>query len=282
MVKEKAYAKVNLFLNVLDKRKDGFHNLFMLNAKIDLYDTLTFKKLDDVNAVIIKSNDLFLSNEDNIVLQTANHMLKTYNIKSGLEITIDKKIPFGAGLAGNSADSAAVIKGIDSLFSLTLTPEEMKNIGVIFGADIPYCLTDKPAFVSGIGEVVEEIDLNLDDYQILLMNPKEYVNTKDIFELGDKVGYALGDSTAIKEIVKINDIEKLKMNLFNSLESITVNQYPIIKEFKDLIINELGLNGLIMTGSGSTFIKLINKGESFFDFISKYQHKYLINIYDFR
>ena len=282
MVKEKAYAKVNLFLNVLDKRKDGFHNLFMLNAKIDLYDTLTFKKLDDVNAVIIKSNDLFLSNEDNIVLQTANHMLKTYNIKSGLEITIDKKIPFGAGLAGNSADSAAVIKGIDSLFSLTLTPEEMKNIGFIFGADIPYCLTDKPAFVSGIGEVVEEIDLNLDDYQILLMNPKEYVNTKDIFELGDKVGYALGDSTAIKEIVKINDIEKLKMNLFNSLESITVNQYPIIKEFKDLIINELGLNGLIMTGSGSTFIKLINKGESFFDFISKYQHKYLINIYDFR
>lgn len=282
MVKEKAYAKVNLFLNVLDKRKDGFHNLFMLNAKIDLFDTLTFKELDDVNAVIIKSNDLFLSNEDNIVLQTAKHMLKTYNIKSGLEITIDKKIPFGAGLAGNSADSAAVIKGIDSLFSLTLTPEEMKNIGVIFGADIPYCLTDKPAFVSGIGEVIEEIDLNLEDYQILLMNPKEYVNTKDIFELGDKVGYALGDSTAIKEIVKINDIEKLKMNLFNSLESITVNQYPIIKEFKDLIINELGLNGLIMTGSGSTFIKLINKGESFFDFISKYQHKYLINIYDFR
>ena len=137
MITEKAYAKVNLFLNVLDKREDGYHSLEMLNVKIDLYDILTFKIIDSEEAIIIKSNDLFLSNQENIVIQVARYMMKRYDIKSGLEITIEKNIPFGAGLAGNSADSAAVIKGINKLFSLNLSLETMMEIAVNFGADIP-------------------------------------------------------------------------------------------------------------------------------------------------
>jgi 4-diphosphocytidyl-2-C-methyl-D-erythritol kinase len=281
VIKEKAYAKVNLFLNVLDKRKDGYHNLEMLNAKIDLCDTLEFKILDNTDAVIIKSNDLFLSSQENIVIQVAKYMMKNYQIQKGLEITIDKKIPFGAGLAGNSSDSAAVIKGINKLFSLGLTQENMVEVGMMFGADIPYCLTDQPAFVSGIGEIIEPVQLDFKKYRLLLMNPCEYIGTNEVFKLGDKFGYNQYDIKQIKEYVKDNDIESLRENLFNSLEEIVVNNFEVIRDFRDLLIKYLGKKSLLMTGSGSSFIMIFSENTDFSEFISKYGDKYLIKVCKF-
>jgi 4-diphosphocytidyl-2-C-methyl-D-erythritol kinase len=281
VIKEKAYAKVNLFLNVLDKRKDGYHNLEMLNAKIDLYDTLEFKILDNTDAVIIKSNDLFLSSQENIVIQVAKYMMRNYQIKKGLEITIDKRIPFGAGLAGNSSDSAAVIKGINKLFSLGLTQENMVEVGMMFGADIPYCLTNQPALVSGIGEVIEPVKLDLKNYQLLLINPCEFISTNEVFKLGDKTGYKQKDINEIKENIMKNDIEALRENLFNSLEEIVVNNYEVIKNFRDLLIKHLGKKSLLMTGSGSSFIMIVPENTDFSDFISKYGDKYLVKVCKF-
>ena len=215
MIQERAYAKVNLFLNVLDKRKDGYHNLEMFNVKVDLFDVLDLKTIDCPDTVIIKSNDLFLSSQENIVIQVAKYMLRTYQIKTGVEIKIDKKIPFGAGLAGNSADSAAVIKGINKLFELNLSLETMKEIGFMFGADIPYCLVDKPALVTGVGEIIEEVDINFDKYKLLLVNPREYIATKDVFSFGDKNKFETKDFKTIKGNIQANDIESLKKNLLN-------------------------------------------------------------------
>ncbi len=281
MIKEIAYAKVNLFLNVTGKRKDGYHTLEMLNAKIDMFDVLEFRKIDFEAIVIIKSNDIFLSNQDNIVVQVARYMLKTYEINSGLEITIDKKIPFGAGLAGNSADSAAVIKGIDKLFELNLSLETMREIALMYGADIPYCLTDKPAFVKGIGEIIEEVDLDLSEYQVLLINPVEYVGTKEVFELADKQGFTQKDMEILNSDIVNNDIDSLQLNLFNSLEEVVLNNYPFMKEFKELLIKELGSEGLVMTGSGSSFLKILHKKHDFSDFIARYNKKYLIKKHNF-
>jgi 4-diphosphocytidyl-2-C-methyl-D-erythritol kinase len=281
MIQEKAYAKVNLFLNVLEKRKDGYHNLEMLNVKVDLYDVLEFKTIDLAETVIIKSNDLFLSNQENIVIQVAKYMLKTYKIRTGIEIKIDKKIPFGAGLAGNSADSAAVIKGINELFSLNLSLETMKEIGLMYGADIPYCLIDSPAFVSGAGEQIEEVKLDLSKYQLLLVNPCEYISTRDVFALGDKSNYIAKDINIIKENIKDNNIDSLITNLYNSLEEIVVKNYEVMNNFRELIINELGSSGLIMTGSGSSFIKIITENDDFSEFIAKYKDKYLVKIHKF-
>lgn len=281
MIKEKAYAKVNLFLNVLDKRKDGYHNLEMLNTKIDLFDTLEFKILKKTDAVIIKSNDLFLSSQENVVVQVARYMMRNYEIKDGIEITIDKKIPFGAGLAGNSSDSAAVIKGINRLFSLKLTPENMLEIGMMFGADIPYCLIDKPAFVSGIGEIIEPVKLDMDNYRLLLVNPCEYISTNEVFKIGDKSGYDQKDINLIKELVKNNDVENLSENLFNSLEEVVVNNFEIIKKFRDLLIKKLGKKNLVMTGSGSSFIMIAPENTDFSEFINEYSDKYLIKLCKF-
>ncbi|MFA7075384.1 MAG: 4-(cytidine 5'-diphospho)-2-C-methyl-D-erythritol kinase [Candidatus Izemoplasmatales bacterium] len=281
MIKEKAYAKVNLFLNVSDKRKDGYHSLEMLNAKIDLFDTLEFNIIDSLETVIIKSNDLFLSSQENIVLQVAKYMLKTYNIQSGLEIIIDKKIPVGAGLAGNSADSAAVIKGIDKLFSLNLTLEKMQEIGLMFGADIPYCLIDKPAIVTGIGEQIEEVDIDLSKYNILLINPLEYIGTKDVFHLLDKNEYLTSNINTLKQYIKNNDINSLIGSLFNSLENIVINNYCFMKDLKELLVDKLGDFGLVMTGSGSSFLKVFDKKVDYNTFISEYKAQFLIKLHNF-
>jgi len=280
MIIEKAYAKVNLFLNVLDKRKDGYHNLEMLNVKIDLFDTLEFKLIDCPETVIIKSNDLFLSNQENVVIQVARYMCRTYDIKSGLEIKIDKRIPFGAGLGGNSADSAAVIKGINKLFELNLSQKEMQEIGIMYGADIPYCLTDKAAIVTGIGEVIEEIDLDFSNYHLMLINPREYISTKEVFEKADKEKLEVFDFNEVRKFINENDIDSLKEKLFNSLECIVEKNFSVISRFKQTLVNELGDKGLVMTGSGSSFIKLIDKKKDFSRFINAFKGKYLIKIND--
>jgi 4-diphosphocytidyl-2-C-methyl-D-erythritol kinase len=282
MVIKKAYAKVNLFLNVLDKRDDGYHDLEMFNAKIDLYDTLEFRKIDNKDMVIIRSNDLFLSNQDNIVIQVARYLLREYGVKSGLEITIDKKIPFGAGLAGNSADSAAVIKGINELFNLGLSLKTMQEIGLVYGADIPYCLVDSKAFVTGIGEVVTEVEFDFENSQVLLINPKEYISTKEVFELADKKECGKRCLDIIKANIKQNDLVGLKKCVFNSLEDVVLNNYPNILEMRNIIVSNLDDFGLVMTGSGSSFVKIVDKEDpKVKKFISEQKNRYIIKLYNF-
>ena len=282
MIIEKAYAKVNLFINVLDVRKDGYHNLEMINAKIDLHDIVKLEEIDSEGLVLIKSNDLFLSNQNNIVFDTASYMMHHYMPEKGIQIEIDKKIPFGAGLAGNSVDAASIIKGINKLFNLQLSFEEMSEIGLRFGADIPYCLIDEPAIVEGIGEIITKIDLDLSNYQLFLLNPRVYVQTKDIFTLGDRVGFDNKDSSEIRESIQKKDMPRFISLMHNTLQKISVDANKEVKlayeRFKEAFESE----GLVMTGSGSTLIKIIERDNSKVNtFMKEYHDKYFMNIYNF-
>ncbi|MFW5888859.1 MAG: 4-(cytidine 5'-diphospho)-2-C-methyl-D-erythritol kinase [Bacillota bacterium] len=280
MVNEKAYAKVNLFLNVLDKRRDGFHNLEMINVKIDLSDNIKIKKCHMTSGVLIKSNDLFLSNQDNIVLQCARFMQRKYNLNSGIEITIDKKIPYGAGLGGNSTDVASVIKGIDQLENLNLDLEEMQEIGIMFGADIPYCLVDYPAIVTEKGETINKFENSLKDYYILVVHPRIYISTETVFKEGDKLGFKKQDISGIIKAIKDNDFSKIQKTLFNSLEEIVLQKSERIKEFRDDLVSQLGEEGLVMTGSGSTFTKIIKQvDDKIMSFIDQNKDKYFVGAY---
>lgn len=282
MVIQKAYAKVNLFLNVVNMRKDGYHNLQMINAKIDLFDTV---KIEDTNCeglVVIKSNDLFLSNQSNIVFDTARYMIDTYRPQNGVKIEIDKRIPFGAGLGGNSADAAAIIKGISELFGLNLSLEEMMRIGKKFGADIPYCLVDYPAYVEGIGEKITKLDLDLSSYQIMLLNPKIYIATPTVFTEGKKQGFEKKDISLILDAINQSRTDDFIGLLSNALEPIACRLYPEMNQIKRLITERLGASGLVMTGSGSTYLKIFNKNiETINAFVSEYRDKYFVNIYHF-
>ncbi|MGI6393000.1 MAG: 4-(cytidine 5'-diphospho)-2-C-methyl-D-erythritol kinase [Candidatus Izemoplasmatales bacterium] len=282
MIEEKAYAKVNLFLNVLDRRKDGYHNLEMINAKIALHDVIKIKKEQVLGTALIVSNDLFLSNQNNVVHDVASEMIRRYVPTEGVRIEIEKNIPFGAGLAGNSADAAAIIKGIDKLFGLNLTIEEMSEFGLRFGADIPYCLYDYPALVEGIGEIITELDIDLKPWKALLINPKIFVSTEKIFELGVKTKFANTDIMPIKEAIAKKNIDKISELLHNAFTEIVTDQYPKIKEFHDYLNKRLGEMGLVMSGTGSTFIKMIRQTEKrITDFIAENGENYFVGLFDF-
>ncbi len=282
MIIEKAYAKANLFINVVGSRRDGYHYLEMINTKIDLFDTLEIEKTDSPGLVIIKSNDLFLSNQNNLVIESARYMIKKYVPEYGINVKIQKRIPFGAGLAGNSVDAAAILRGINKIFDLKLSLEELQDIGIKFGADIPYCLVDYPAFVEGIGDQVTKIDFDFSPYKLLLVNPKEYISTEDIFTQGDRFGFQNVDMKKIKKALKKGSIEDFITNIHNSLQPIAINYNKKVKSTMEDIVKELGTEGLTMTGSGSTFIKIlsgdIKEAEKF---VEKYKDKYFVNIYNF-
>lgn len=282
MIIEKAYAKVNLFINVIGSREDGYHNLEMINAKIDLYDSIKIEELDSPGLVIIKSNDLFLSNQNNLVIESARYMIQQYAPNKGVTVTIEKIIPFGAGLAGNSVDAAAIIRGINKLFNLNFTLEQMQKLGVKFGADIPYCLIDEPAIVEGIGDKVTPFKFDFKDYKVLLVNPREYISTQDIFTLGDRLGFKNTDIKKIKKSIQKLDTDGFVNNMHNSLQELAMNHNKNVKRTYEHIKNELGEEGLTMTGSGSTFIKLF-KGDSedIKNFVTANKDKYFTNIYSF-
>jgi len=282
LIEEKAYAKVNLFLNVLDQRKDGYHNLEMINAKIAFHDIIRIEKNPTPGLALIISNDLFLSNQNNVVHDIASEMLRLYAPREGVTIEIEKNIPFGAGLGGNSADAAAIIKGVDKLFGLGLTNEAMNEIALRFGADIPYCLCDYPALVEGVGDRITKLDIDLKPWKVLLVNPKVFVSTASAFNLGKKNGF---DNTAIEPIkaaIDKADIAVIKDLVHNAFTDIVLNQYPEIKEVYELIKSHLDESGLVMSGTGSTFIKMVGQTEkSLTDFIAEFSDKYFIGLYDF-
>ena len=282
MIIEKAYAKINLFINVVGARQDGYHDLEMINAKIDLFDTVKIEELDSPGLVIVKSNDLFLSNQNNLVIESARYMIREYAPDKGVTVTIQKVIPFGAGLAGNSVDAAAIIRGINKLFKLNLSLEKMQKLGIKFGADIPYCLVNYPAIVEGIGGKITKFDMDFSSYKVLLVNPREYISTQDIFTLGNRFGFENVRMKNIRKTIQKNNVDEFVKNIHNALQQTAINNNKKVEETYNHIKDELGEEGLTMTGSGSTFIKLFKGDDSAIkDFINSNKELYFTNIYSF-
>ncbi|MDD5601459.1 MAG: 4-(cytidine 5'-diphospho)-2-C-methyl-D-erythritol kinase [Candidatus Izemoplasmatales bacterium] len=283
MITKKAYAKVNLFLNVTGKQSDGYHTLEMINAKINLADTITISSIDLPHATIIVSNDIFLSTQDNIVHDLAAFMMRTFVPEAGIKIEIDKQIPFGAGLGGNSADCAAIIHIVDDLFELNLSEADKIDIGLRYGADIPYCLYDGTALVRGIGERVTPLDVDWSEYKVLLVHPRQYISTKSIFSLGDKEGFNYRDIEPALAKLTEKDIEGFSSLCHNSLQEIVLNSTPELRTLAEEMTSQFGSKGLVMTGSGSTFIKLLRRGEKTDSrFIARLRANYFVDSFDFK
>ena len=152
MVKEKGYAKINLFLNVVGKRLDGYHELEMVMAPLRLHDVLTFTK-NSTGEISVSSNKKIVENEkDNIVYKVAEFLQEEFSVVNGVDITIEKNIPLAGGLAGGSADAAATLRGLNKLWKLNLSLNDLAKLGLEFGADIPFCVYNKMAIAKGVGE----------------------------------------------------------------------------------------------------------------------------------
>ncbi len=250
MVNEKAYAKINLFLNVLSKRADGFHDLEMVMASLAFYDLLSFKSTKSNEIKIISDIEITKKPEDNIVYQVAKFLKDEFNIDKGVTIKITKKIPISAGLAGGSADAAATFRGLNKLWKLELTLDEMANLSNDFGSDIPFCIYNKLAVARSKGETLGFID-NKIKANVILVNPNVKISTKDVF---DKIETSELENRKISTMtfaIYNKNYNLMASELHNSLEKITFEMEPKIKEIKHQLI-DLGLDGAAMSGSGAT------------------------------
>ncbi|MGF7141711.1 4-diphosphocytidyl-2-C-methyl-D-erythritol kinase [Anaerotaenia torta] len=247
----KAYAKINLGLDVLRKREDGYHDVCMIMQSIKLCDTITIRR-EAAEGIRIRTNLPYLpDNQDNLVYKAAALLQQTLGIRDGLSIELEKKIPVAAGLAGGSSNAAATLLALNRLYQAGLPKSELRQLGVRLGADVPYCVMLGTALSEGIGEVLTPLP-SMPSCSILLVKPDISVSTRYVYEnLNLTEDSAHPDIEAMKIALSRSDLYALTRAMDNILQSVTVKEYPIIADIKDKM-KELGALTSLMSGSGPT------------------------------
>jgi 4-diphosphocytidyl-2-C-methyl-D-erythritol kinase len=249
-VEYKARAKINLSLDVLRKREDGYHDLRMIMQTLELHDLVCIEKTD--NLINIGCDSAFIpEGQGNIAYKAAKLILDEYNIKSGVKINIKKNIPVAAGLAGGSTDAAAVLKGINSLFDLGIPLDDLARLGKKIGADVPYCIYGGTMLAEGIGDVLTRLS-PLGGLDIILVKPKIGVSTAYVYNnLKLENVVERPDTEFIIEAVRNKSLNAIAANMRNVLETVTEAKYNIISEIKAKLLDK-GAAGSMMSGSGPT------------------------------
>lgn len=247
-MKVKAYAKINIALDVVGKRNDGYHLLRMIMQNIDLYDDIIVDKID--SGITVSCNKNFVpTDERNLAYKAADLFIKTFNLKQGVSIKIKKNIPVSAGLAGGSTDCAAVLKVMNKIFNINATDEELMKLGVKLGADVPYCIKGGTALCEGIGEVLTELP-SFKDKIVVLVKPPFSVSTKEVYKKFELNKVRIHPKT--EELIKAmeeQDIHFVARNMKNLLENVTLREYGEISDIK-YNMNKCGSLGTMMSGSG--------------------------------
>lgn len=248
----KAMAKINLGLDVLRRREDGYHEVRMIMQTVDLYDNVHIKRTEEPG-IRLDTNLYFLpTDESNLAYKAAKILMDEFDIKEGVEISIRKFIPVAAGLAGGSSDGGAVLYGMNQLFDLKLTRKQLMKRGLLLGADVPYCLMRGTALAEGIGEKLTRLPSLSQRLVVLLAKPGINVSTKFVYtnlKLDRHLVHPNIDAQ-IKAIQE-NNSNKMIKNMGNVLESVTIPAYPVIDEIKQCMM-ENGALGAMMSGSGPT------------------------------
>lgn len=247
-MKERAYAKINLCLDVVGKREDGYHDLKMIMVPINFYDVLEMEFAEETTLEL--NRDYLPINDKNTIVKAIHIMQEKYNIKDEFCCRLEKHIPTRAGLAGGSADAAAAIRIINRMCNLHLTKDEMIAVGKEVGADVPFCILNRPAFVEGIGEKITTFSCSPDFY-LLLIKPRKGVSTAEAFHIVDEQEGIHPDCKAMQKSLESNDYDGIISSLGNSMENAAMTLVPEIRNAKQDLL-ELGFDGVLMSGSGST------------------------------
>ena len=254
---EKAPAKINLGLDVLGKRADGYHELEMVMSSVDLADRLIMEELEE-DKIIIETNKAFLPiDKRNNVYQAASIVKKRYGINKGILIRITKNIRVAAGLGGGSTDCAAALRGMDRLWQLGLTMPELIDIGMEVGTDVPYCIYGTTAFISGKGEKVTPLR-PMPQCWVVLVKPRLSVSTGKIFQEVDLDQLHHPDIQELSDAILAEDYQRMIAAMGNSLESITIPKHPVVQQIKERMM-KYGADVALMTGSGPTVFALCQK-----------------------
>jgi len=256
-LKLKALAKINLGLDVLGRRENGYHDVRMVMQTIYLYDNVTIQKIEKPE-IQLQTNLSFLPvDENNIAYKAAKLLIEEFQIKEGVRITLEKHIPVAAGLAGGSSNAAAVLVGMNRLFELGLSEQELMERGVKLGADVPYCIMRGTALAEGIGEKLSTLP-PIPKCYVLIAKPAISVSTKTVYEKLDS--HEIEDHPDIDGIIeglKNADLERVASTMGNVLERVTIEDHPIIEDIKNTM-KEAGALNAMMSGSGPTVFGIFN------------------------
>lgn len=247
----KALAKINLGLDVLGRRENGYHDVRMVMQTIYLYDNITIKKTQEPG-IQLESNLFYLPmDEKNIAYKAAKLLMDEFQIPGGVHITLDKHIPVAAGMAGGSSNAAAVLVGMNRMFSLGLSEKELMERGVKLGADVPYCVMRGTVLAEGIGEVLTPL-APVPKCYVLIAKPGVSVSTQMVYEKLDAQEITEHpDIDGIIEGLENQDLHKVAASMGNVLELVTIEEYPVIEEIKNVMKEQGALNAM-MSGSGPT------------------------------
>ncbi|MCK7487806.1 MAG: hypothetical protein MZU97_21625 [Bacillus subtilis] len=232
--------------------------------------------------IVLRSNDVFLETNDNLIKQIARQLIERFRPRSGLIIDVFKRIPAGAGLAGNSADGAALIEAVNELWNLRLTKQEMQAFALPFGADLPYCFETDVCRVEGIGESITPLGANLKGKPCLVVTPKAYVATKSMFAVGDAIGFQTKPIAPLIAALNAGDWTNIKRLVHNSFAPITLSESPKTAAVVARLKAKFGEEGLFMTGTGSTWIYLPDQLDaSIWGFCDEYTNDFQASVHIF-
>lgn len=256
----KAYGKINLGLDVIRKRPDGYHDLDMIMQMVDVYDDVIIEKKAG-EEIVVKADAAVLSNgKDNLAYMAAKMLFDEFGIKSGVEITIHKRIPIAGGMAGGSSDCATTLIGINKMFNLGLSKQQLMERGVKLGADVPYCVLGGTAIARGIGEVLTPLPTP-PQCHVIIAKPPISVSTAYVYgHIRPDEITKRPDIEQMTLAIKEQDLNKLSDLLYNVMEEVTVSEYPVIEKLKSIMLENGALNS-IMSGSGPTVFGLFDDRE---------------------
>ena len=248
-MKERAYAKINLCLDVVKGRKDGYHDLRMIMVPIDFYDVLEMTRAEETS---LRLNRSYLPvDEKNTVIKAISVLRDMYHFDSEYACVLEKHIPTQAGLAGGSADAAAAIGMLNRMEHLHMTRNDMVKAARSVGSDVPFCVLNQPALVEGTGEVIEPFVCH-PDFHVLLVKPKRGVSTALAFQKFDELETPVHpDVDGMRQALIEGDYAGVVRRLANSLEDVSMDLVPEIKKVKQEL-TDFGFDGVLMSGSGST------------------------------
>ncbi|QIB27743.1 4-(cytidine 5'-diphospho)-2-C-methyl-D-erythritol kinase [Caloranaerobacter azorensis] len=249
-VEVEAHAKINLSLDVIGKRVDGYHEVRMIMQQISLKDIIQIEEYGKDTIIETKEKKI-PTDSTNLAYRAWDILSKRFNIGRGVKIKIEKNIPIAAGLAGGSADAAAVLKGLNELWNLNLKEDELMDIGLEIGADVPYCIMGGTALAEGIGEKLTRLK-SFKDKLILIAKPSIQVSTAYVYKnlkLEDIKEHP--DIDNLIKNIELDNVNFVAKNMINVLETVTINKYPIIQKIKEHMMRFNAL-GSLMSGSGPT------------------------------
>ena len=268
-MKVKAFAKINLCLDVLRRKENGYHEVEMVMTNVDIFDVLEIKELEEKKILLKSYNTDLAMDESNLIYKAIALLQKETGKTFGVEVLLEKNIPMEAGMAGGSADAAATLKAVNELFKLGVSDERLLELGASLGADIPFCIMGGTVLASGIGEKLRRLS-PLPKMKLLIVKPKAGLSTKKVYESLDidglnKAGFIHKDVGEMVSVIESDEadktkIEKIAGRLDNILEEPSIRLLPLIADIKQKMLDNNCL-GALMSGSGTAIFGIYENDE---------------------